>query len=103
MPIYEHGCNECEYVWEDIFKMSDPVPDNCPQCNAAGTVRRLISLCAGRVELTGREHVMKQWQEGKKLAREAKNSESLKANIIGEEAYHKQVSAVEKAKKDFSV
>jgi putative FmdB family regulatory protein len=99
MPIYEHKCNACQHEWEDIFKMSDPVPDECPECHEKGQVERLMSLCAGRVELTGHELTQHLVAEGRKLGREARTNENLAANIVGEEKFHKRELARSKKKK----
>ena len=89
MPIYEHHCDACEHEWEDLFKMSDPVPKECPSCHKKGKIRRLISWCSGTVELTGHERTQKLWNDGKKIAQNASKNEKELANIIGEEKYHK--------------
>ena len=91
MPIYEHKCDACSFEWEDIFKLSDPVPVECPSCKQAGQVKRLMSMCAGRVELTGREHVQKLYAEGKKIKEEAKTNENLLANLVGESKYNENL------------
>lgn len=69
--------------------MDAPIPRKCPDCGKRGKVKRLVSLCAGRVELTGHELRQHLRAEGKKLAKEAQKSEDLAANIVGEEKYHK--------------
>ena len=88
MPVYEHRCTECEYEWEDIFKLSDPVPEECPECHTKGKVERLISWCRGKVELSGRELTQQLWAEGKQLAKKAQKDEKLAADIIGQDKYH---------------
>jgi len=88
MPVYEHRCIECEYEWEDIFKLNDPIPEECPECHAKGKVERLISWCRGKVELSGRELTQQLWAEGKQLARQAQKDENLAADIIGHDKYH---------------
>lgn len=90
MPTYEHSCNKCNHTWEDFYKMSDPVPSRCPKCKKNNCVKRLISGCTVKVELSGRELFNKNWQEGKKMLRDAQKDENLAANLVGEEKYHKQ-------------
>ena len=90
MPTYDHQCESCSHEWEEVYKMADPIPDVCPNCKTKGKVKRLISWVAGTVKLTGRENVQKQWEDGKKIAREAKKNENLLANIVGEEKYHQK-------------
>lgn len=98
MPTYEHQCEECKYEWEDEYKIADPIPNTCPECQITGKVKRLISWCAGSVILTGRENVMKQWNEGKKIAREARSNQNLAANIVGEDKFHQKELARDKNK-----
>lgn len=100
MPIYEHRCLKCYYEWEDFFNPSDPLPTKCPSCKKQGKIKKLISLCETRVALHGRENFKKQWQEGKKIAREARKSPDIMANIVGEEKYHKQQLEYDKLKKE---
>lgn len=98
MPTYEHQCEKCNHEWEDVYKMSDPIPDVCPNCEVKGHVKRLISWCAGTVILTGRENVIKHWNDGKKLAKEMNKNENKAANFIGEDKFHKNQLAVDKLK-----
>lgn len=93
MPTYEHKCEACEHEWDQIYGMNDPVPTVCPKCNVEGKVKRLISWSSGRAELTGRDLTEKLWADGKKLAREARTNENLRANIMGEDKYHKATSS----------
>lgn len=42
MPIYEYGCKNCGYEWEEMQRITaDPLTD-CPECNAP-QAQRLIS------------------------------------------------------------
>ena len=93
MPTYEHFCESCDYEWEDLFSMSDPVPE-CPKCGSDKKVKRVMSVPAtGKVdEPLNRETIAKLQREGKALAKKARHNENLKANIVGEEKYHKQQS-----------
>ena len=90
MPCYEHECEACGHVWEDLFSShKSPVPEECPECKVKGKVKRLMSWASGTVELTGHERTMKAYNEGKAIARDAKKNENVLANIVGEEKYHK--------------
>jgi putative FmdB family regulatory protein len=91
MPIYEHVCESCNHEWEDLFSLSDPIPE-CPECGSDKKVKRVMSLTAnGRVdEPLNRETIAKLKKEGKALAKKARHNENLRANIVGEEKYHKQ-------------
>jgi putative FmdB family regulatory protein len=47
MPTYEYRCDACDARFEAFQSIkSDPIRD-CPQCRAAGAVRRLIGAGAG--------------------------------------------------------
>lgn len=89
MPIYEHACEACNYEWEDIFRNYEDFPEECPKCKAKGKIKRLMSICAGRVELTGRELVQSLKKDGKKIAEKAKKDDNVLADIIGHDTLHK--------------
>ena len=98
MPIYEHKCEACDHVWEDLFKVSDPIPEECPKCAEQGKVIRLLSWCSGKVELTGQELCQQLKQDAKKIKGEALGNENKLANLMGEDKYH-QIMSTPKAKK----
>jgi len=89
MPSYDHRCTKCNEEWEESYKITDPVPTKCPKCGTDGSVKRLISICSGKVELYGHELTQKLRADGKKLAKEARKDETLMANIIGEARFDK--------------
>lgn len=43
MPIYEYGCSECGKLQDVLQKVSDPAPEKCEHCGAAGTLSRKVS------------------------------------------------------------
>ena len=43
MPIYEFECTACSERFDRLQKISDPDPDSCPNCGAAGVRRRLTA------------------------------------------------------------
>ena len=43
MPIYAFACNNCGHLFDKLQKLSDPDPDACPACGAAGTVHRRLT------------------------------------------------------------
>jgi len=43
MPIYEFECLNCSERFDRLQKLSDPDPDTCPNCGAAGVRRRLTA------------------------------------------------------------
>lgn len=98
MPTYEHRCEKCGYEWEDVYKISDPIPESCPSCLVSGFIKRLINWDgAGNVRLNPKDAARKAWADGKVLAHQAKTDENLKANIIGEEKYHQSELTMSKA------
>ena len=45
MPIYEYGCAECGYEFEEMQKFSEPPLQDCPQCEQPAAHRK-ISISA---------------------------------------------------------
>jgi putative FmdB family regulatory protein len=43
MPIYEFECRSCQHVWDELQKISDPDPGQCPSCGAATVLRRMTA------------------------------------------------------------
>jgi putative FmdB family regulatory protein len=88
MPTYEHLCKNCNKEFEDFYSIKAEPPNICPLCNAKGKVVRLISAVAGRVELGHAEFRQKAKEDATSLRREMRKNENLRANIVGETAYH---------------
>lgn len=44
MPIYEYRCETCAHKFEQMVKMSDPIPP-CPACGATNA-RKLVSAAS---------------------------------------------------------
>jgi len=44
MPIYVYVCRECKAEVEEIQKMDDPPPAECPKCGERGTMSRTMGL-----------------------------------------------------------
>ena len=42
MPIYEYRCDECEYEFEILQKMSEGAKRKCPQCGKL-KLKKLLS------------------------------------------------------------
>jgi len=42
MPTYEYHCKECEFVWEEVQKMSEKPLTTCPNCEEE-SAERLVS------------------------------------------------------------
>ena len=49
MPIYNYGCQTCEYQFKVTAKMSDPVLVTCPQCGQ-DSLRKLVSKTGFRLK-----------------------------------------------------
>jgi putative FmdB family regulatory protein len=89
MPFYDHLCEACNYEWEDFYSMTTNPPTICPSCNTEGKCKRLISdSYSVRVPLTGQELKEKIKKERKEIASKINKDENLKANVVGESAYH---------------
>lgn len=43
MPIYEFQCDACDHVWDELRKISDPVPEQCPKCQAPTVAQRMTA------------------------------------------------------------
>jgi len=43
MPIYEYGCERCGHTFERLQKISDAPVSDCPECDVAGSVKKLVS------------------------------------------------------------
>jgi len=46
MPIYQFICKKCSHEFEEIAKVSDPLPDQCPECHAPGEIHKKITAAA---------------------------------------------------------
>ena len=52
MPIYEYECQQCDKVFENIQKFSDPRLTEC-NCDEKAPVKKLISAAAFHLKGTG--------------------------------------------------
>ena len=43
MPIYEYACDKCGKLNEVFQKVSDPAPEKCDGCGAAGPLVKVVS------------------------------------------------------------
>jgi putative FmdB family regulatory protein len=43
MPIYAFACEACGHHFDRLQKLSDPDPENCPQCGQAQVHRQLTA------------------------------------------------------------
>jgi len=53
MPIYAFRCAACGHEFDRLQKLSDPDPDACPECGAAGEVGRKLTAPAFRLAGSG--------------------------------------------------
>ncbi len=51
MPIYEFECEKCKAVESALMKVSDPMPEKCPQCG--GKLEKKMSLSGFALKGTG--------------------------------------------------
>ena len=42
MPTYEYRCSACNHQFEVFARMSDPDPETCSECNAVGTLEKVL-------------------------------------------------------------
>lgn len=43
MPIYEYSCQSCGKTIDVLQKVSDPAPEACTACGAAGSLSKIVS------------------------------------------------------------
>ncbi|MBJ6980192.1 MULTISPECIES: zinc ribbon domain-containing protein [unclassified Luteimonas] len=53
MPIYAFRCSACNHEFDRLQKLSDPDPDTCPACGAAGGVGRKLTAPSFRLAGSG--------------------------------------------------
>ena len=53
MPIYAFRCAACAHDFDRLQKLSDPDPDTCPACGAAGGVARRLTAPSFRLAGSG--------------------------------------------------
>ena len=53
MPIYAFRCSACNHEFDRLQKLSDPDPDTCPDCGAAGGVGRKLTAPSFRLAGSG--------------------------------------------------
>ncbi len=49
MPIYEFVCDDCGHEFESLQRLSDPLPDTCPDCGKH-RVHKKLSAAAFRLK-----------------------------------------------------
>lgn len=88
MPIFEFKCETCLHEWEDLYRNSEERPEKCPECDSEGPFEKLLSVCVGKVELSGHELKQKLISDGKKIAHKARKNEKVLADIVGDNKLH---------------
>lgn len=43
MPIYEYECQQCHHRFEELQRVNDPAPEQCPECTAPQPTRLVSS------------------------------------------------------------
>ena len=99
MPWYLHECLACNEEFEDLYGVTSPIPTLCPNCGVDGQIKRLIpTIVYGRVPLTGSDLKKQITKERNQMRDKVNKDENLKANIVGESAYEKHITAQQKLK-----
>jgi putative FmdB family regulatory protein len=86
MPIYAFACEACGHQFDRLQKLSDPVPETCPQCGKS-QVRRQLTAPSFRLAGSGwyetdfktdrdKRHNLAGDKDDAKPASEAKSGES---------------------------
>ena len=44
MPIYVYLCGKCKEEVEEIQKIDDPAPEECPKCGKKDTLRKTMGV-----------------------------------------------------------
>lgn len=52
MPIYEYRCQSCGTVFENLQRLSDPDPEQCPSCGQ-NPITRMLSAPSFRLAGSG--------------------------------------------------
>ena len=63
MPIYQFECKKCAHSWDDIRKMGEDAPGDCPEC-ASDETQKQLSL--GNFHLRGRGWAIDGYSKGDK-------------------------------------
>jgi putative FmdB family regulatory protein len=86
MPIYDYECKKCKKEFEELARINDPPPIECPFCGDT-TICRLISRTIGNVEMQSREYFKNVIEpEAKRIAERIKQGdENALADVIGED------------------
>jgi putative FmdB family regulatory protein len=90
MPIYAFACEACGHHFDRLQKLSDPDPENCPQCGQA-QVHRQLTAPSFRLAGSGwyetdfktdrdKKHNLAGDNDDAKTASEAKSGESKSAS-----------------------
>lgn len=107
MPTYEfrHDLENCKHEWEVFLSMSAPNPTKCPKCEVEGNITKLISGGSGRgiVELQGQELLDKCKADAKQIKQDAAKSETLYANLLGDDKMQALQVRLDNQKKDGKV
>ena len=67
MPTYDYLCIDCNYSFEKMQKMSEPVSKKCPKCNKM-SLKRLIGIGGGAI-VRGTDHPVKPLKVSNRIIR----------------------------------
>jgi putative FmdB family regulatory protein len=102
MPCFDFECSECDHFIEDYYLTTTEVPPTtCPACGKETLKKLFPNNVQVRVKLEGHDLKQHLLDENKKIRREISKdgtkAEALRANLAGEENFHKKELAVAKA------
>ncbi len=96
MPIYEYKCDQCNYQFEILQKISDAPPEKCPACNASNP-RKLVSAAAFKLKGTGwYETDFKTKKSEKDATVSKKNNDKKSSNVKADSPQKKSKSNTNK-------
>lgn len=90
MPIYEYQCSSCQYIFDELQKISDDPLKDCPKCKN-GQLKKLISAPkfrlkgAGWYETDFKTGSKRNIAEGSNDAKKASGSDAKKASSSSSE------------------
>lgn len=44
MPVYVYECRECKHELEELQRIGDPAPPECPKCKAQKSLERRLGV-----------------------------------------------------------
>ena len=102
MPTYTHKCKNCGHRWDEFYSMNDDPPTLCPSCGKDGDVMRVITGGSGPgiMSLKGGDLRSKIMSDAAEMRKRAVTDEKFRANLYGEEAYHRHALSKDSLEKE---